>query len=401
MRPHRLSVVAGLCCLGCSPSLVLLAPAEGDELFEAAWVRAEAEGAVSFYLDEVDEAHALGVGEPDEDRQAAVLWFTDGAANGPHTLIAEASIGGKTRSATLEVQVANIARGSLLGADALKMTPELDAHPPELEPAFAELFEAPVPLEGPVTTAGAEDSAYVTADGSELFFFYTPDGTIPANEQLVDRVSGIWRSEWTGGGWGEPSRVVLNTWDDPSLDGCGTIYEDLIWFCTARAGVQREIDLYTARRDGAHFVDWQSAGERLNLDLLVGELHLSDGGEVLTFHSEREEGTGGLDLWQTTLDGGEWGDAVELAALNTGTTDGWPWVSEDGLEIWFTTGAGAPEIWRAQKEGGEWQPPEKVVGPFAGEPTFDAEGNLLFTHHFWDDASNTMIEADLYIARHR
>jgi len=61
----------------------------------------------------------------------------------------------------------------------------------------------------------------------------------------------------------------------------------------------------------------------------------------------------------------------------------------------------APEIWRSIKVGDAWQAPEKVIAPFAGVPTFDTDGNLYFTHHFWDDATESIIEADIYVCPRR
>ena len=48
-----------------------------------------------------------------------------------------------------------------------------------------------------------------------------------------------------------------------------------------------------------------------------------------------------------------------------------------------------------------WQAPEKVLGPFAGEPTLDDSGDLYFVHHFWDDPTDSMLEADIYVARRK
>ena len=47
-------------------------------------------------------------------------------------------------------------------------------------------------MEGPVNTAGAEDSPFVTPDGQTLYFFFTPDVRVPAEQQLLDGVTGIW-----------------------------------------------------------------------------------------------------------------------------------------------------------------------------------------------------------------
>lgn len=54
--------------------------------------------------------------------------------------------------------------------------------------------------------------------------------------------------------------------------------------------MQRSIDIYVAHRDGDHWVDWASAGDRVNLDLEMGELHITDGGDTIYYHSERAGG---------------------------------------------------------------------------------------------------------------
>ena len=64
-------------------------------------------------------------------------------------------------------------------------------------------------MEGPVNTAGAEDSPFVTPDGQTLYFFFTPDVRVPAEQQLFDGVTGIWVTHRVDGGWTEPERVLL------------------------------------------------------------------------------------------------------------------------------------------------------------------------------------------------
>ena len=183
--------------------------------------------------------------------------------------------------------------------------------------------------------------------------------------------------------------------------GSATIFGDELWFCTARTGVERSIDIYIAHRDGDDWLNWESAGTRLNIELEVGELHLADAGNSIYYHSERATGQGGIDIWVTHFQSGEWSEATNLAAVNTEYNDGWPWVSENGQELWLTHGPASPEIWRSLEVGEEWQVPEKVVGPFAGEATFDTAGNLYFTHHFWDDDTDSIIEADIYICQRK
>jgi hypothetical protein len=83
--------------------------------------------------------------------------------------------------------------------------------------------------------------------------------------------------------------------------------------------------------------------------------------------------------------------------VNSPGNEGWPFISQDGHELWFTrTYLGSPGIFRSIWANGSWSEPELIVSSFAGEPTLDQEGNLYFVHHFYDNG--VMIEADIYAA---
>jgi hypothetical protein len=169
-----------------------------------------------------------------------------------------------------------------------------------------------------------------------------------------------------------------------------------MYFVSAREGFTG-LNWFTARQVGGVWSAWAWAGARLH-EMEVGEFHLVGGD--LFFHSPRAGGLGDIDIWLTTWDGADWTDPTNLAAVNTAGTDGWPYVTEDGQEMWLThADGGAPSVWRARKVAGDWQPPELIVSSFAGEPTLDAAGNLYFVHHFYRD--DVMLEADLYVCRRR
>lgn len=295
-------------------------------------------------------------------------------------------------------------RAETIPKEAVKMTPGKDLIPPILH---SNEWTKPVPLQGPVNTAGAEDSPFITPDGKTLYFFFTPDPNIPPERQLADGVTGIWQSEKTDGGWSEPTRVVLVQGSDVSLDGCEFVQGDDMWFCSARKGNYRDIDWYIARRRNGTWTDWKNAGKKLNEEYGVGELHITADGSELYFHADRPGGKGQVDLWVTRRvprlrsgQAGEWQEPENVAAVNTGETEGWPFVSEDGSELWFLrTYKGSPSIWRSKKAGGGWSVPELIVSQFAGEPSLDLQGNLYFTHHYFKDGK--MLEADIYVARRR
>ena len=94
---------------------------------------------------------------------------------------------------------------------------------------------------------------------------------------------------------------------------------------------------------------------------------------------------------------GEWTNPTNINPVNTTEDETRPFVTPDGQELWVTRWhEGSPAIVRSRKEGGEWQEGELIVSRFAGEPTLDAQGNLYFVHHFYDEG--VMLEVDIYVA---
>lgn len=279
-------------------------------------------------------------------------------------------------------------------AGSVKQVPESDLYPPIMHSAE---WSDPIPLPEPVNTAGAEDSPFVAPDG-RLYVWFTPSPAIPVEKQLLDGVTGIYVFSPTSSGWGPATRVVLQRPDEVALGGCTFAGVDQLWFCTARAGLEGP-HWFTADLVGGTWTDWRLGEDLLPQDGPVGELHFSANGRTLLFHSDRPQGAGGRDLWMATRDAtGSWSASVNLADVNSEADEGWPYLSPDGQELWFTRAyLGSPAIFRSFRQGTGWSEPELIVERFAGEPTFDSQGNLYFTHHFFRDA--VMIEADIYFAR--
>ena len=176
-----------------------------------------------------------------------------------------------------------ISRYDMIPADATLMTPETDNYPPVLH---SYLWEDPVILPGGINTAGVEDSPFVSPDGNRFYFFFTPNASVPAQEQLVDGVTGIWVSEKVNGVWTEATRVKLIENSGVALDGCPYITPEEIWFCSARLGNYRGLDFWigTLTEDGV--VDIRNAGELLNSEIAVGEMHITPDGNTIYYHSD-------------------------------------------------------------------------------------------------------------------
>jgi hypothetical protein len=283
-------------------------------------------------------------------------------------------------------------RFETIPAGAVKMTPATDLYPPILRP---DEWKAPIPMPGPVNTAGAEDSPFTTPDGSWFFFFFTPDLNIPVQNQLGDHVTGIWWTKNVGGVWTEPERLILGSTD--SLEGDEFVQGATMWFGSVRAGNYGEIDIYSATHKNGKWTDVENVGQQLNAQIDIGAFCFTPDGNTMYY------GKGG-DIWKLVKVGSSWSGPEKVANLDSVSEKNQPFVTADGNELWFTGQSNlntpGPAIFRSVKNGSVWDPPQEIVSRFAGEPTLDAAGNLYFVHHYVTQ-NISLIEADIYVAYHK
>jgi len=285
-----------------------------------------------------------------------------------------------------------VSRDSKIPDDIVKGTPSNDNHPPVLHSAE---FEKPIPMDSIINTAGAEDSPFILPDGNTLYFFFTPDVRIDPSKQLLDSVTGIWFSKKIGGIWQKAERLWLTEPGKLALDGAVCIQNNEMWFASAREGYAG-VNMFTAENVDGIWKNWQYSGDRLMKEIQIGEVHLH--GNELYFHSGRSGGKGNYDIWVSTRNNSLWSDPINIEVVNTAEMDGFPYISADGMEMWFTrTYLGTPAVYRSRKINDVWTSPELIVSQFAGEPTLDQDGNLYFVHHYFKN--NVMIEADIYLAK--
>jgi hypothetical protein len=353
---------------------------------------------VRFYLDNLDSEHLIGVASLESSSLYASDWYTQDVANGDHVLYAVSSFGeGNPSQVSTTINVNNKSRAGSIPAGAIKLTPQNDPAPPQLAPAFREYWHDPVPLEGPINTAGAEDSPFVTPDGQTLYFWFNGDQSKDVQEQARDPLTGIYWCKKVNGEWQEPERLFLQYYDKLGLDGAPTVRGNTLWFASIREGNYRNIDIWTAELVNGRWTHWANVGELLNKTYDLGELHVTADGNEIYYGSTRPGGKGQSDIWVTRRVNGQWQEPENVDAVNTDGSEGQPFVSEDGNELWFTRSTPGPTIYRSVKREGKWQEPELVVSHLSGEPTLDSNGNLYFTHLRWDDTLNRVTEADIYV----
>ncbi len=184
----------------------------------------------------------------------------------------------------------------------------------------------------------------------------------------------------------------VETLDCISADGL-ELYLD-----SRRPGGVGDFDLWVAKRDTTD-ADW---GEPANLGPAVNFAGadtfacISHDGLELYFNSDdRSGGYGGWDIWVTrraTKDAG-WGPPVNLGpTVNGPAEEAAPWVSADGLELYFMVGqyaaagqAGGASIWVTRRETKDdpWGTAVRL-GPtinssaYQGVPCLSANGLSLF-----------------------
>jgi hypothetical protein len=314
------------------------------------------------------------------------------------TIVVTAALAGCARTTP---PASSVNRQAAIPAAAEKVKPSTDVFPPVLNVAG---WSTPVPLEGPVNTAGVEDSPFITWDGGELYFFFLSDARLQAGDQLKDKTNGIWRSVHKAGGWSEPERVFLA--GGLALDGCQVVQGDVMWFASARAGNLGSLDVYTARRRGGKWTGWANAGPLLNVTWDIDEFHIMPDGMTLYFSAQLPGGHGGQDIWvsRRASPSATWGEPVNVGTgVNGAGHQAQPFVTNDGKELWYTAdskkGYPGPAIWRSvMGPDGTWGRAQEIISRFSGEPCLDSKGNIYFTHVFCS-RDFRKIEADIYVAR--
>jgi len=286
----------------------------------------------------------------------------------------------------------------------VKMLPAGDNWPPVAAPGWSK----PRPLEGSINTAGGEDSPFIPLDGGALYFFFTPDVSIPAEKQLLDGVTGIWMAQRARDGWEEAQRVQLGPPGEMHLDGCPFAVGDLMLFCTVRESTQGELRWFKSTWADGKWIYGQEWYPEADTGYQIGELHLNPERSELYFGSNELNGYGGFDIWVATWTGEGWGEPANLGqGVNSAADENRPYLSPDGNELWFdsTTRTGeyfpGPAVFRSiRNPDGTWGEAQEIVSQFAGEPVLTPDGNMLyFVHHYYDAKLEQMIEADIYVTR--
>ncbi len=143
-------------------------------------------------------------------------------------------------------------------------------------------------------------------------------------------------------------------------------------------------DLYVSNYDEATQIwsDPQKLNDNINTKYQETALSVSADGQTMYFASSRLGGLGGLDIYMSKMENGDWGPAVNLGTpVNTMFDDDAPFLSIDGKLLYFSSRGhntmGGYDIFKSVLQSdGKWGEPSNLGFPINGP---DDDVHLVLT----------------------
>lgn len=224
-----------------------------------------------------------------------------------------------------------------------------------------------------VNTTDAEYFPALTADGETLIF-----------TRQINENEDFWMSHFKDKLWSTavPLSSKINT---PRYnEGAQTISPDgkYLFFtgCNRPDGLGR-CDIYVSHREGNDWGEPYNVGAPVNSEFWESQPTISPDGRTLYFISNRPGGSGGYDIWKSTItDDAKWGPAINLGPdINTPFDENTPFLHADGKTLYFASngwpGFGNKDIYYSRMDdAGKWQKPINIGYPIN---SFEDESGLI------------------------
>jgi Tol biopolymer transport system component len=271
-------------------------------------------------------------------------------------------------------------------------------------PKCGSQIELGKPVRVPGVNSISDDWApALSADGLTIIFSSWRAGG-PGNEDL-------WQSSRASpqAPFAQPVPIAeLNT---SSAEGGASLTADglVLCFSSSRAGGLGSYDLYQATRPdrGSPFGPPQHLTE-ISSPQFDASCGLSADGLTVVFQSTRSGGGGSHDLWRASRAGVDmpFGQPTPITELNTADREGQPFLSEDGLAIFFESdrpgGAGQSDLYVARRDK-----PTEPFGPAVnlssintanddGHPSIPGDGTTLFVNLDTKFSGDPQLKADIW-----
>lgn len=226
-------------------------------------------------------------------------------------------------------------------------------------------------------TVNSRDDEYLpslTADGQTLVFTrrFPRKATTTANTKEEED---LYVSTLNNGQWSRAERMPepVNSTDN---EGAQCISQDgRIMFYTAcnRNDGGGRCDLYMCVNKSGRWSKPRNLGSAVNSGAWEGQPTFSIDGRTLYFVSNRKGGHGGMDIWKTTFDGGQWTAPENLGPeINTEFDEMSPFIHFDDHTLYFSSnrpeGMGGMDLFVAKRDdNGRWTQPTNLGYPINTE----------------------------------
>lgn len=138
-------------------------------------------------------------------------------------------------------------------------------------------------------------------------------------------------------------------------------------------------DIYSSSYDGKSWTKTVKLNKNINTKYWESHGYISEDGNQLIFASDRPGGFGGLDLYISRKDNGDWGTAVNLGPeINTQFNEDRPFLINNGKTLFFSSqgheNMGGYDIFRSDlQSNGLWSNPKNL-----GYPINTPDDNIFF-----------------------
>ncbi|MBA4323197.1 MAG: hypothetical protein C0408_10310, partial [Odoribacter sp.] len=184
-------------------------------------------------------------------------------------------------------------------------------------------------------------------------------------------------SKLVGGKWSSPINIT------PDLQSDGDLYIS----CLSSDGKMLFLskddnfnsDLYYSTFDGIKWTKAVKLNKNINTKGWESHAFISEDAKYLVFSSDRPGGYGGLDIYISRKENGDWGSAVNLGTeINSAFNEDRPFLINNGKTLFFASqdhnNIGGYDLFRSEMQSnGLWSKPQNL-----GYPLNTPEDNLFF-----------------------
>ena len=212
---------------------------------------------------------------------------------------------------------------------------------------------------GPRINVGSINShPVISGDGQTLVF---------TEERGLDNA--IYHSSKQNGEWSEPVDITSQLGDAKDCSSASLNYDGTRLYLYKND--KYDGNIYRSDFSGSSWSKIKKLNKNINTKFYESHASLSPDGRTLYFTSNRDGGSGGLDIYLSELDSkGKWGPAKNLGpTINTPFNEDTPFIAGDNNTLYFASeghaGMGGYDLFMTSKQGESWRAPANLGFPLS------------------------------------